>query len=68
VVKIDDSKVVAATGENCDRVAFTEYVVRNMTLDKYRSRLDRSVKATAHMVRGEVRQAHNESTRTAACI
>ncbi|CAE7949684.1 PBD2 [Symbiodinium sp. KB8] len=59
VVRLDDTKIVAAAGENCDRVAFTELIVRNIALDKFRSKLSRSCKATAHYIRGEAPMSVN---------
>ena len=54
ITKIDDHKMMAAAGPNCDRVAFTEYITRNVVLDSYRTKLKRSTRAIAHMIRGEV--------------
>lgn len=57
ILVLDEHKLLASAGPQCDRTLFTEYVHRNMVLDKYRTGLTLSTKAAAHFVRGELAEA-----------
>ena len=54
ITELDSTKLLAAAGENSDRVAFTEYLKANLALHKYRTRLDLSTKAAASWIRSTV--------------
>ena len=55
ITVLNKSKILAAAGENSDRVAFTEYVKSNLALHKYRSDVALSTAATAAWIRTTVR-------------
>jgi 20S proteasome alpha/beta subunit len=55
ITELDSTKLLAAAGENSDRVALTEYLKANLALHKYRSRLDLSTHAAASWIRSTVR-------------
>ena len=48
---LDERKVIAATGANCDRVRFAEYVQRNIALKGMQTDLEMSMNATAYFIR-----------------
>jgi len=52
---------MATSGEVADRIAFTEYVQRNMSLDEFRSGLRKTTTATAHFIRSTLAQALRRS-------
>jgi hypothetical protein len=51
ITTLDSTKILGASGENSDRVALTEYIKANLSLEKYRSQLDMSTAATASWIR-----------------
>merc|ERR1712167_64051 len=54
---IESNKVLGASGPQADRVAFCEYIQRNLKLDSLRTGLKQSVSATANYVSGELATA-----------
>jgi 20S proteasome alpha/beta subunit len=55
ITELSSSKLLAAAGENSDRVAFTEYIKSNLALHQYRTGLDLSTAGTAAWIRSTVR-------------
>jgi 20S proteasome subunit beta 4 len=54
ITELSSSKLLAAAGENSDRVAFTEYIKSNLALHQYRTGLDLSTAGTAAWIRSTV--------------
>lgn len=54
IVKLDSNKILALTGENGDRVAFSEYIKKNMALYNLRNDVSLSVHAAANFTRKEL--------------
>lgn len=62
IIKIDNHKVFAISGEAGDRVNFTEFIAANVRLYAYRNDGQTlSTKAVAHFTRGELATALRKS-------
>jgi 20S proteasome subunit beta 4 len=57
ILVLDDHKLLAAAGEQGDKVQFTEYIQRNIALYNLRTGTPLSTKAVAHYTRGELATA-----------
>ncbi|KAL0484679.1 proteasome subunit beta-2 [Acrasis kona] len=57
ILKLDDNKLLAASGEAGDRVQFTEYIQKNLSLYKFRNDRALSTHGAAHFLRGELATA-----------
>mmetsp|Transcript_4708 Transcript_4708/g.6980 ORF Transcript_4708/g.6980 Transcript_4708/m.6980 type:complete len:202 (+) Transcript_4708:62-667(+) len=57
ILNIDKHKILAANGENGDRVQFTEYVKKNLSLYKLNQEKSATTHAAAHFIRGELATA-----------
>jgi 20S proteasome subunit beta 4 len=57
IIKIDENKILAANGENGDRVQFCEYIQKNMNLYRFVNERSLSPKACANYIRGELASA-----------
>lgn len=49
--QLDDCKVLACAGENASRVEFSEYIAKNMALQRIQTGLEMSNHAAAHFIR-----------------
>lgn len=57
IAQLDDHQLLACAGDNSSRVAFTEYVTRNLSLVKMRSGRALSNVAAANFIRNQLAQA-----------
>ncbi|CAN7046880.1 unnamed protein product [Brassica oleracea var. botrytis] len=57
IMVLDSHKLVAASGEPGDRVQFTEYVQKNVSLYKFRNGIPLTTAAAANFTRGELATA-----------
>jgi 20S proteasome subunit beta 4 len=57
ILRIDENKLLAASGDAGDRVQFTEYIQRNLSLYRYRNDRSLSTHGAAHFLRGELATA-----------
>ncbi|KAJ4894311.1 Proteasome subunit beta type-2-A [Raphanus sativus] len=57
IMLLDSHKLVAASGEPGDRVQFTEYVQKNVSLYKFRNGIPLTTAAAANFTRGELATA-----------
>ncbi|AEE83501.1 putative proteasome endopeptidase complex [Arabidopsis thaliana] len=57
IMTLDSHKLVAASGEPGDRVQFTEYVQKNVSLYQFRNGIPLSTAAAANFTRGELATA-----------
>nr|VDC71775.1 unnamed protein product [Brassica rapa] len=57
IMLLDSHKLVAASGEPGDRVQFTEYVQKNVSLYKFRNGIPLTTAAAAKFTRGELATA-----------
>ena len=57
IAQLDDHQLIACAGDNSSRVAFTEYVARNLSLVKMRSGRALSNVAAANFIRNQLAQA-----------
>jgi len=55
--KLDDHKLLLATGEPGDSIQFCEYISKNIALYNLRNGYDLSTRAAAHYIRGELATA-----------
>eukprot|EP00695_Tsukubamonas_globosa_P003268 TRINITY_DN543_c0_g1_i3.p1 TRINITY_DN543_c0_g1~~TRINITY_DN543_c0_g1_i3.p1 ORF type:complete len:159 (+),score=47.43 TRINITY_DN543_c0_g1_i3:67-543(+) len=61
IMKLDSHKLLAAGGENGDRVQFCEYIQKNLSLYRYRTGRALGTNAAAHYLRGELARFLRES-------
>eukprot|EP00993_Chasmostoma_nieuportense_P003545 NODE_4254_length_817_cov_92.833333_g4096_i0.p1 GENE.NODE_4254_length_817_cov_92.833333_g4096_i0~~NODE_4254_length_817_cov_92.833333_g4096_i0.p1 ORF type:complete len:232 (+),score=52.52 NODE_4254_length_817_cov_92.833333_g4096_i0:56-697(+) len=54
---IEDNKILATTGEAGDRVQFTDFIQRNLSLNSHRQGRRTTAPAAAHFIRGELANA-----------
>ena len=54
IMKLTNTKLLATAGEQCDRVAFGEYIQKNMALHNLRTDLELSNHATANFIRKQL--------------
>lgn len=54
IVKIDNRKILALAGDAGDRVVFSEYIQKNLTLFRLRNSYEESTHSAAHFIRKEV--------------
>lgn len=57
IMKLDDYKLVGASGEAGDRVQFTEYIQKNVALYQFRNGIPLTTAAAANFTRGELATA-----------
>lgn len=57
IMAINSNKVLAASGEQTDRYAFTNYIQKNLQLQAYRTGVELSVEASAQYMRTELANA-----------
>ena len=55
ILPLDDRKLLAQSGPQCDTSNFAEYIQKNMALNELNTGLKLSTHATAHYMRREVR-------------
>ena len=53
-MKLANTKLLATAGEQCDRVAFGEYIQKNLALHALKTDLELSNHATAHFIRKQL--------------
>ena len=64
ILALGHHKLMLACGENGDRVQFTEYIAKNVSLYAMRNDYPLSTRAVAHYVRGELARAIREGIHT----
>lgn len=57
IVEIDNNKLLAASGENGDRVQFCEYIQKNMNFYRFVNDRSLTTKGCAHYIRGQLAEA-----------
>lgn len=65
---VESNKVLAASGPQADRVAFCEFIQKNLKLDGLRTGLKQSVHATANYVSGELATALRKGPFQVNCL
>jgi len=57
IMALDDHKLLAANGENGDRVQFCEFIQKNMNLFRFKNDRSLSTESAGHFIRSELAEA-----------
>ena len=68
IVQMSGHKILGASGEQCERYQFTNFMMRNLELQEFRTGVELSVEATAQYMRTELATALRKGPYQVNCL